>query len=252
MPRTPLDRRTLQRETWLVLGVSLGASAIYAVLSIMRRLADNRPLNQQASQLNVSQAAQAWLDLLYQLADIALALVPVLLVFHLLRREMPSPASYLGLDRSRLKPDIALGAGLAALVGIPGLGLYLVARAAGLNTQVVASDLGDHWWSLPILVLSAVQNAVLEEVIMIGYLFTRWTQAGWRLPQILIVSALIRGSYHLYQGFGGFVGNIAMGLLLGLVYARTRRVLPLVITHALLDTVAFVGYALLHNHVSWL
>ena len=31
------------------------------------------------------------------------------------------------------------------------------------------------------------------------------------MPVILIVSALIRGSYHLYQGFGGFVGNLIMG-----------------------------------------
>ena len=50
------------------------------------------------------------------------------------------------------------------------------------------------------LILSAFENAVLEEVIMIGYLFTRFAQLGWRIPVIIIVSALIRGSYHLYQG----------------------------------------------------
>ena len=47
---------------------------------------------------------------------------------------------------------------------------------------------------------------------MIGYLFTRFAQLGWRLPVIIIVSALVRGSYHLYQGFGGFVGNLIMGV----------------------------------------
>ena len=34
-------------------------------------------------------------------------------------------------------------------------------------------------------------------------------------------SAVLRGSYHLYQGFGGFVGNIVMGLVFGRVWQRT-------------------------------
>lgn len=69
---------------------------------------------------------------------------------------------------------------------------------------------------------------------------------------IVVVSALVRGSYHLYQGLGGFVGNIAMGLLLGAVYLRVRRVMPLVIAHWVIDVVAFVGYALLVTRVGWL
>lgn len=87
---------------------------------------------------------------------------------------------------------------------------------------------------------------------MVGYLFTRWAQAGWSWGTVLVVSALVRGSYHLYQGFGGFVGNVAMGLILGLVFLRTRRVMPLVVAHTLLDVVAFVGYAVLAPRVGWL
>ena len=62
---------------------------------------------------------------------------------------------------------------------------------------------------------------------------------------IIGVSALVRGSYHLYQGFGGFVGNLIMGVIFGLCYLRWRRVGPLVVAHTLLDVAAFVGYALL-------
>ena len=141
---------------------------------------------------------------------------------------------------------------LAAAVGIPGLGLYLAARALGLNTTIAAANLSDQWWTIPVLVLAAVQNSVLEEVVMVGYLYTRWLRAGWSLPVVMVTSALIRGSYHLYQGFGGFVGNLAMGLLFGWVYTRTKRVGPLVVAHTLLDVVAFVGYALLKNHLAWL
>lgn len=87
---------------------------------------------------------------------------------------------------------------------------------------------------------------------MVGYLFSRWRRAGCGWVAIVVTSAVIRGTYHLYQGFGGFVGNIAMGLILGAVYARTRRVGALVVAHTILDVVAFVGYALLAPHLSWL
>ena len=41
-----------------------------------------------------------------------------------------------------------------------------------------------------------------------------------------------------------------MGLFFGWVYTRTKRVGPLVVAHTVLDVVAFVGYALLKDHLS--
>ena len=63
---------------------------------------------------------------------------------------------------------------------------------------------------------------------------------------------MLRGAYHLYQGVGGFVGNLVMGLLFGWLFLRWRRVAPFVVAHTLLDVGAFVGYAVLAPHVSWL
>ena len=102
------------------------------------------------------------------------------------------------------------------------------------------------------LVVAAFANAVVEEVVMVGYLFVRWAQAGWSVVLVVVVSSLVRGSYHLYQGWGGFIGNVVMGVAFGLFFVRTRRVWPLVIAHGLIDVVAFVGYALVAPHVGWL
>ena len=104
---------------------------------------------------------------------------------------------------------------------------------------------------MPVLVLSAAQNAVLEEVVVVGYLLTRLEQKGVGARWAVGISAVVRGSYHLYQGFGGFVGNIVMGVVFALVWRRWRRVRPLVVAHALIDIVAFVGYALLKDHLPW-
>ncbi|SOC56855.1 CPBP family intramembrane glutamic endopeptidase [Ornithinimicrobium cerasi] len=255
-PSTPLTRRDLLTETALVLGVSLGASAVWAVLSILRKVTAEQPLSAQTTAMNTSITPdRPWLDLAHQLAGVGLALVPVLLALHLLARDRWPGAgvrSVMGLDLTRPGRDLVAGTALAALIGIPGLGLYLGARELGLNTTVSAANLEAVWWAVPVLVLASLQNALLEEVVMVGYLFTRWAQAGWSTAAIIVTSALIRGTYHLYQGFGGFVGNVAMGLLLGWVYTRTRRVMPLVVAHTLLDVVAFVGYAVLADRVGWL
>ena len=249
----PAARSLLGVEVLIVLAISLGQSGVYSILRIIERLTRQQALNQQTSTLNPSVVPdRPWLDLTYQLVQIAFALVPVLLVIYLVQRSDPPAGRTLGFDLRRPGFDVGFGALIALGIGIPGLGLYLAARALNLNTEVQASGLTDNWWTIPVLTLSAVQNSLVEEVIMIGYLFVRLTQLGWRVPLIIAVSALVRGSYHLYQGFGGFVGNVIMGVIFALIYLRWRRVGPLVVAHTLLDVAAFVGYALVAPYVDWL
>lgn len=244
------DRRVLRTELLLVIALSLGTSAVYSVLALIRD-AMRGPLNQQSSTVIGSRADSSTLDLAYQLVDIAVALVPVLLVVHLLARNRESVAD-LGLDRTQLKPDVAKGLAIAAVVGGTGLGLYLAARGLGLNTNVAVTTIGPHWWRDPLLALAAIQNAVLEEVIVLGYLMHRLKQLGWSWERSALASALLRGSYHLYQGFGGFLGNAVMGLLFCYLLRRWGRLLPFVVAHSTIDVVAFIGYAELVGHVSWL
>jgi membrane protease YdiL (CAAX protease family) len=254
-------RKSLRNEVLLVLAVSLGASAVYAAVSLLAKLTAPGPLSEQAATLNASQApGRPWLDLTYQLLGILFGLVPVLLAVHLLNRDHDDAGRLLGLDRRRPLSDLRDGAVLAAIIGIPGLGVYSAGRALGINATVVASALPDVWWAVPVLVLSALQNAALEEVVVVGYLIIRLREIGWDTRAAIVGSAVLRGSYHLYQGFGAFVGNAIMGLVFAYFFTTRRRVLflgtgrvmPLVVAHTLLDVVAFIGYDLLHDRVSWL
>jgi uncharacterized protein len=240
---------------WLVLGVSLGASAVYAVVSLAAKLTASKPLNQQTATLNPSQApGRPYLDLTYQLLGIFFAVLPAVLALHLLARDGGAAGvrTSLGLDRRRPGFDLAAGFVLAAVIGLPGIALYLGARAIGVNATVVPTALPHVWWSVPVLVLSAIQNAVLEEVVVVGYLLTRLRELGRSTVVAVATSAVLRGSYHLYQGFGAFVGNAVMGVVFALFFLRTRRLAPLVIAHTILDVVSFVGYALLANRLSFL
>ncbi|MFF8264803.1 CPBP family intramembrane glutamic endopeptidase [Streptomyces virginiae] len=246
-------RDLLRTETLLVLALSLGASGVSALISFIGSLTKPGGLKDQAATLNGSYApGRPWLDLAWQLFGIASALVPVLLVAHLLTREGAPGLRVLGLDRTRPLWDLGRGALVAAGIGSAGLAFYLGARAAGFNLTVVPEALPDVWWKFPVLILSAIQNAVVEEVIVLAYLLRRLGQLDWSPMAALAASSLLRGSYHIYQGIGGFIGNVVMGVVFVLAYRRWGRVGPLVAAHALLDIVAFGGYALLAGKVGWL
>ncbi|MEV4621856.1 CPBP family intramembrane glutamic endopeptidase [Asanoa sp. NPDC049573] len=239
----------MRAEILIVLGLSLGQSAVYSVVTIVARLTASAPLSQQTATLNQSQSARPYLDLTYQLLGIFFALVPVALALYLLR----SPRPLLGLDTGRPWFDLGWGVLLALVIGLPGLGLVFVAAQLGINANLVPAALPHLWWAVPVLILSAAQNAVLEEIVVVGYLVTRLRDLGWKLVWVVAASAVLRGSYHLYQGFGAFLGNAVMGVVFALFFIRTRRVLPLVVAHTLLDVVAFVGYSLLPaSWFSWL
>jgi len=248
----PPTARLLRWEIVVVFAVSLGASGLYALVSFIGSLTAHQSLGKQTAVLNGTLApGRPLFDLFLQLLSIAIALAPVLLVFYLLARAGERPSS-IGLDASQPGLDLARGAVLAAVIGGSGLGLYLAAYHLGVELNVVAENLPDVWWRIPVLLLSAAQNAILEEVIVVGYLMSRLDKLGVKPPAAIAISAVIRGSYHLYQGAGGFIGNATMGVIFAYLYRRWGRVTPLIIAHTLIDAVAFVGYALLAGHVSWL
>lgn len=229
-------------EIWIVLGLSLGQSAVYAIVSLLNKLTQG-PLRGQSATLNPTLSPRPYFDLVYQLLDVGFGVLPAMLAVYLLART--SRAGALGLDRGAPLRDLGAGCALAALIGLPGLGLYLAGHALGITATVVPTALGQYWWTVPVLVLQAVKNAVLEEVVVVGYLTTVLRERGWRTWQVLATSAVLRGTYHLYQGFGAFIGNVVMGLVFAEYFRRRGRTVPLVVAHTILDVVAFVGFALL-------
>ncbi|MFG1707267.1 CPBP family intramembrane glutamic endopeptidase [Nonomuraea sp. M3C6] len=251
-PAPMLGPKLIRAEVLVVMSVSLGASALVAFVRLIGALTAPRELKGQQAVLVGSMApGRPWLDLTLQLVEIAISVAPVGLVAYLLVRSGESLRT-VGADFRQPGRDLARGAVLAAAIGGSGLAFYLAVWAAGVNLTVVPGALPQAWWQVPVLLLAAAQNGVLEEVLVSGYLLHRLGQAGWGPWRAVVVSSVLRGAYHLYQGFGGFAGNVVMGLVFGRLYQRWGRAMPLVVAHTLIDAVAFVGYAFLHGRVSWL
>ncbi len=243
------DRQMRTRLRWeigIVLAISVGQSALYSVLalvrSVIRSIEANESLGNRQTQLNPSRDVQVFWDILYQVLAVFFGLALVAMVIYLLWEPGGNALRRIGLDFTRFGGDLGRGLLVAAAIGIPGLALYAAGRALGITVAVVASPLDAGWYAVPLLILAAVRAGLTEEVIFIAYLFDRLRRLGWSWWTIILATAGLRAAYHAYQGFGAILGNFVMGVVFGWCYRRWGRVMPLVIAHALLDIVAFVGY----------
>ncbi len=226
----------------LLLG--LGMSAIYAIVQLAYRVTSEISLADQSTTLNPSRSDREVFDLIYQLLALTSSVIPVLLVCFLLWRSRRPHLGLLGLDDTRIGSDIGRGILLVAAIGVPGIALYVIGRMLGLFVAVDPGGLDQHWWTVPVLLLSAARASLMEEFVVLGYLFDRLRRLGWGPWTIIIATSVLRATYHLYQGPGAFIGNLAMGLLFGWLFTRTGRLLPFLVAHFLIDAIAFVGYPL--------
>jgi membrane protease YdiL (CAAX protease family) len=181
---------TLTQEVLIVLSLSLLPSAIDALLSYFQA-----PVNPGVS-VGLFPSFPSF-PFLRELLAIAFALPPVWLVFHLAGRTGEGLKPF-GLGTSTLAADIGWGSAGAVIVASFGLGVYLSAIALNVNRFVVPVPPLGNWWTVPILLLGALQNALLEEVVVLAYLIRRLEQLRWPTVAAVATSAVFRGSYHLY------------------------------------------------------
>ncbi|QDZ43637.1 CPBP family intramembrane metalloprotease [Corynebacterium sp. sy039] len=259
-------KRALLWEIVLLLTITFGMSGLRSALKLIDAALDPTPLSQQSTTLNGAQSTLPWLDLALQLCSAASLIGWGLLALFLLRIHYPPQhrpqhppqaarprTTTAQRFRSGLK-NIGYGAALAALIGIPGLGLYLFALDHDLTKQVIPSQMlaAHSIMSVLILLLWSFANAFAEEIVVVLWLSTRLSQLHLTPIAIVAICALLRGSYHLYQGFSAGGGNIIMGIIFGIFFYKTKKITPLIIAHFLIDATAFVGYAFLAQFLSFI
>lgn len=242
------ERRGILVELAIVGALTFAFSAVVAILALLEMQltagvgASNVALNPSTSTVEFIDAARQILRVVRLVAIAALG------AYLLWRSGLV--LSRLGLGRP-VRADVPPGLVLAALIGLPGLALVAAASALGINAQIQASQTDAAWWQWGTWVLIAAGNGLSEEIVVVAYFLTRLRQLGVSENRALLASATLRAGYHLYQGVGAGVGNFVMGLIFGRYYQLTSRVWPLVIAHTTINTVAYIGYALVGDRLPW-
>jgi membrane protease YdiL (CAAX protease family) len=118
----------------------------------------------------------------------------------------------------------------------------LIARVWPQAAQAMRPEtFGSSGISLASAVALAVVNPVFEELFVCGYVIAALEKPGDTWVGIH-VSVAIRLLYHLYQGAVAAIGVVPFGLILALWYARTGRLWPVIVAHAVTDFAALLHY----------
>jgi membrane protease YdiL (CAAX protease family) len=86
-------------------------------------------------------------------------------------------------------------------------------------------------------------NPFFEELLARAYVMTEIKFLTNNLPLAVIASTALQTSYHFYQGVPSAMGIGANFLLWSIFYAKTGRIVPLILAHMYEDVLATMSYA---------
>ena len=90
-----------------------------------------------------------------------------------------------------------------------------------------------------LVVLVSLVNPMFEEMFVVYYLYERLKKYG---PLLFIsASAVLRVSYHLYQGWLGVISLLPFGVLCALAFWKTRNLMPLYVAHVIGDLLGLLA-----------
>jgi len=135
--------------------------------------------------------------------------------------------------------------GIAQVVlGLTKNGLVWIGQSPTEEGRRTMAFLGPHGFvECALWVLLSVSAGFCEEVVFRGYLQRQFTALTRNATYGLVISAVIFGLGHGYQGWRSVVAITIFGLLFGTLARVTRSLQPGIVAHALQDVLA--GFRLL-------
>jgi membrane protease YdiL (CAAX protease family) len=160
------------------------------------------------------------------------------LALHLLSRTGQSPRS-LGLLRPRFRSDIwpslgLMGASLGGELVLIIILTPLLTSHPSLYSKTLIGQVPGYYVVYGIAI--SATTAVAEEVLVNGYLLTRLEQLGWSPQRALVLSLVLRTSYHVYYGIG-FIFTVPFGYFVTRSFQNNRRLTRPIVAHFLFDAI---------------
>lgn len=148
----------------------------------------------------------------------------------------------IGLDFTRWRGDLALILAVFVLCElIPIYGGSILLHDIGVRS--ISPGSGGPGYYVVLDVVNGITSGIVEEIVVLGYLVRRLEQLNLPSFAVVAVAVVVRGSYHLYYGWG--VLPILLWATVSVVlYRKYRRLLPFIIVHVVWDSSLFVASAL--------
>jgi membrane protease YdiL (CAAX protease family) len=113
----------------------------------------------------------------------------------------------------------------------------LPSRVRAMAMRILPQSSGER---IPFLAL-ALTAGCCEEFLYRGFAMAAFVRAGFPIWASVVVSSVLFGAAHLYQGRGGLIGTGVLGLLFGTFRAFTGSFIPVAFWHAAIDIIAGIA-----------
>jgi membrane protease YdiL (CAAX protease family) len=143
--------------------------------------------------------------------------------------------SQFGLIKPKWEIDILIGLCLFLIIGV----VYEINWAINIPFRHLT------WWRLSpafipidravLLIASAFSTGFSEELIARGYLIPRFETLIGSTWKSILFSAIVFGVLHIYKSLGSAIMSCLSGVIWGIGFCATRRIWPVVISHAMWD-----------------
>jgi membrane protease YdiL (CAAX protease family) len=92
-------------------------------------------------------------------------------------------------------------------------------------------------------------NPFFEELIVRAYVMTEVEELTKSATKAIVISTILQTSYHFYQGVPAALGHAATFLVFSIYYAKTKRILPVILAHLYADLGGTLWY-MYHHHLA--
>ena len=86
-----------------------------------------------------------------------------------------------------------------------------------------------------LLLIATTASAFSQELVMRGYLLPRFERLFGSTVLAVLVTSILFGGYHIYQGIVPAIGDVAIGLVFAVAFCILHRLWPLCLGHAPLN-----------------
>jgi membrane protease YdiL (CAAX protease family) len=230
----PTTRKTLVWETRFVMLAFLLPAVMGAVVALAQHINGVGPVTRFPVLLQGNPVGNLIIGILAYLP--VAATVP--LALHLLVRTGQPPRT-LGLARPTLRLDVwpalgLMGASFGSEIVLILILTPLLNSHPSLLSKTAVGNVPAYYVVYGIAI--SATTAVAEEVLVNGYLLVRLEQLGWSPQRALLLSLILRTSYHVYYGIG-FIFTIPFGYFVTRSFHKMPRQMRPIVAHFLFDAI---------------
>jgi membrane protease YdiL (CAAX protease family) len=170
-----------------------------------------------------------------------------LIAFGAIGYEVFKPSDMFGISFGERANGLIAAAAIGSL-----LSLIILPLLAKFGKNVIVGDIeallprtkNEKLW----FILVALSAGICEELIFRGYGLRLFESIGFSGMSLLIVTAVVFGLVHIYQGFLGVITTAMMGALFTLIYIQTGSLWWSIVAHIFIDLRVLLLAAITKKH----